>query len=112
MAGVIQSYSQFEVRAVGAEVQRGTSQVSECLRPERSEPKGSVCAVQQIKNGRTALNDNPEKQRVRPRTSHTDEDCVIVEGNTEESRLVNRISKHNCALLHSIGKEHYREGML
>jgi hypothetical protein len=34
---------------------------------------GATC-----KDGRTALNDNPEKQRGRPRTSHTDEGSVIV----------------------------------
>jgi hypothetical protein len=33
-----------------------------------------------LKNGRTALNHYPEKRRGRPRTSHTDDTCVFVEG--------------------------------
>jgi hypothetical protein len=33
-----------------------------------------------FKDGRTELNDDPEKHRGRSRASHTDENCVIVEG--------------------------------
>jgi hypothetical protein len=33
-----------------------------------------------FKDGRRALSDGQEKQRSRPRTSHTDDNCVIVEG--------------------------------
>jgi hypothetical protein len=31
-------------------------------------------------DGRTALSDDPGRHRSRPRTSHTDENCVIVKG--------------------------------
>jgi hypothetical protein len=33
-----------------------------------------------FKDGRTALNDDPEKQRKGPRTLHTDENYIFVEG--------------------------------
>jgi hypothetical protein len=33
-----------------------------------------------FKDGRMALNNDPQKQRGRPRTSHTDENCITVEG--------------------------------
>jgi hypothetical protein len=33
-----------------------------------------------FKDGKTALNDDPQKHRGRPRTVHTDENCVTVEG--------------------------------
>jgi hypothetical protein len=32
-----------------------------------------------FKDGRKALNDDPEERRGRPRVSHTNENCVIVE---------------------------------
>jgi hypothetical protein len=35
-----------------------------------------------------ALNDDPEKHRGRPKTSHTDENCVNVEGLIREDRRV------------------------
>jgi hypothetical protein len=35
---------------------------------------------QKFKDGLTALNDDPQKQRGWPRTTHTDENRVIVEG--------------------------------
>jgi hypothetical protein len=54
LAGGIEDYSKFEVHAVvkflqaKGESERDSSQVSECLWPERLQPKESVCVVQQI----------------------------------------------------------------
>jgi hypothetical protein len=39
-----------------------------------------------FKDGRTSLNDDPQKHRGRLRTSHTDENCVTVEGLIREDR--------------------------
>jgi hypothetical protein len=50
-----------------------------------------------------ALNDDSEKHRSRPRTSHTDENCVMAEGfirKIKESKFVKRIAKNSCAILH------------
>jgi hypothetical protein len=41
-----------------------------------------------FKDGRTALNGDPPKHRGRPRTSHTDENCVIVECLIREDQRV------------------------
>jgi hypothetical protein len=41
-----------------------------------------------FKDGGTGLNDDPQKHRGRPRTSHTDENCVIVKGLIREDRRV------------------------
>jgi hypothetical protein len=41
-----------------------------------------------LKDGRTALIDDPQKHRGRPRTLHTDENCVIVEDLIREDRRV------------------------
>jgi hypothetical protein len=38
-----------------------------------------------FKDGQTALNYDTEKQRGRPKTSHTDENCVIVGGLIREN---------------------------
>jgi hypothetical protein len=49
-----------------------------------------------FKDGQTALNDDPEKHRGRPRrTSYTDQNCVIVEGliKADESIKLCKISK-------------------
>jgi hypothetical protein len=40
-----------------------------------------------FKNCWTALNDDPEKQRGRPRRSHIDENCVIVRFDKENQRI-------------------------
>jgi hypothetical protein len=45
MAGVIENYSKFEVHTVVRFLQ---AEGSECLGPERFQPKGSACVVQQI----------------------------------------------------------------
>jgi hypothetical protein len=53
--------------------------------------------------GRAPLNDDPEKQRGRPKTSHTDENCVVVEGlirKIEESQFMKRIAESSWAILH------------
>jgi hypothetical protein len=39
-----------------------------------------------FKDGRTTLNDDPEEHRGRPRTWHSDEYCVLVEGLVIEDR--------------------------
>jgi hypothetical protein len=70
-------------------------QVSECLGPECFKPKGNVFVLQQILLLRNMLNDNPEKQRGRPKTKHTDENCVIVEGLEREDRRVKDWELHS-----------------
>jgi hypothetical protein len=47
-----------------------------------------------FKDGRTTLNDDPQKHRGRRRTSHTDENCVIVEG---WIRVDRRVKVHEIA---------------
>jgi hypothetical protein len=37
-----------------------------------------------LKDAQTALNDDPGKYRDRARTSHNDENCIIVEGLIKE----------------------------
>ncbi|KAF2899005.1 hypothetical protein ILUMI_07172 [Ignelater luminosus] len=41
-----------------------------------------------IEDGRTELNDDSEKKRGRPRTSHTDDNCTIVERLIREDRRI------------------------
>jgi hypothetical protein len=56
-----------------------------------------------VKDGRTALNDDTKKHRVRPKTSHSDENCVIFKGSyrkIEERKLVKRIAEDSCEVLH------------
>jgi hypothetical protein len=64
-----------------------------------------------------AHNDDPEERRGRPRTSHTEDNCVIVEGLIREDRRVKvreaLCKKKKTVIQHfaSLGKEHYRDGM-
>jgi hypothetical protein len=46
-------------------------------------------------DGQMKLNDDPGKDRGRPRTSHTDENCVIVKGLIKEDRTV-KVRKMYC----------------
>jgi transposase len=86
MAGVIENYSKFEVYAVARFLQaEGVSQ-SEIHRRLVSVYGQNVFSRKEVsvwcnkfKDGRMALNDDPQKHRGRPRTSYTDENCVIVE---------------------------------
>jgi hypothetical protein len=54
-----------------------------------------------FKDGRIALNDYPEDHRGSPRTSCTDENCVIVEGLREDLRL-KHIEKQLCSTSHPL----------
>jgi hypothetical protein len=81
---MIENYSKFEVRAVVRFLQaegvseRNSSKVRECTRSESFKPKNVSVWCKKFEDGRTALNDDPEKNSGRPRTSHTDENCAIV----------------------------------
>jgi hypothetical protein len=85
MVCVIENNSKFEVRAVVIFLQaEGVSQnkshsklVSVYGQKVFSQKEVSCC--NKFKNGVLALNDDPEKHRSTARTSHTDENCVIVE---------------------------------
>jgi hypothetical protein len=100
MAGVIENYSNFEVRAVvkyfladgvsESEIQCRLMSVhgQKVLSREKC-----VCVVQECKDGRSACND-PEKHRGRPRPSHTDENCVTVDGLIKGDRGVKVSEKH------------------
>jgi hypothetical protein len=61
--------------------------VGECLRPEGLQPKRNVWC-NKFRDGRTALNDDPEKHGGRPRATRTDGNCVTVEGLIREDRRV------------------------
>jgi hypothetical protein len=83
MAGVIENDSKFEVSGV---VRGGASQSCIHRRSVRVYGQNGLSRKEvsvrcnKFKDGRTALNDDPEKHRGRPRTSHNDENCAIVEG--------------------------------
>jgi hypothetical protein len=62
-----------------------------------------------FKDIRTALSDDPEINRGRPRTSHTGENCTIFEGLVREggiSECVERIAKEIVQHFTSPGKDH------
>jgi hypothetical protein len=87
MASVIENYSKFEVYVVNIFLQaEGVSQneihrnlVNGYGQKLSNQNEVSVWC-NKFKDDRTALNDDPEKPKCRPRTLHTDENCVIVEG--------------------------------
>jgi hypothetical protein len=95
MAGRIENYSKFEVCMVVRFLQaEGVSQ-SEIHRRlvsvygQKVFRQKEVSVVQQIyKAGRMSLNDDPQIHRGRPRTSHTDENCVIGKGLIREDRRI------------------------
>jgi hypothetical protein len=64
-----------------------------------------------FKDGRTAPNDDPEKQRSIPRASHTDENCVIVESLIREDRRVKIREIADSQYSTSFAREHCREGI-
>jgi hypothetical protein len=59
-----------------------------------------------FKDGQTSLNDDPQKHKGRPRTSHTDENCVIVDGLIRENR---RVKVHEVAEVTGIAKSTIHE---
>jgi hypothetical protein len=65
----------------------------------------------EFKDGRKALNDDPKKHRSRPRTSRTDENCVIDDGLARKDRRVKFRELHwrTTAVQHFtfISKEHF-----
>jgi transposase len=95
MADVIENYSKFDVRAVLRFLQaEGVSQreihrrfVNVYDQNVFSRKAVSVWC-KKFKDCRTALNEDPQKHRGRQRTSHTDENCVIVEVLLREDRKV------------------------
>jgi hypothetical protein len=93
MAGLIENYSKIEVRALVRFLQvEGVSQ-SEIYRRLVSDYAPKVFKkvsvwCDKFKDGRTALNDDPQGHRGRPRASHADENSVIVEGLTREDQKV------------------------
>jgi transposase len=114
MAGVIENYSKFEVRAVVRFLHaEGVSQ-SEIHHRLVSVYGQNVFSRKEVavwcnkfKHGQTALNDDdPQKHRGRSRTSHTDENCVIVEGLIREVR---RVKIHEIAEMTGIAKSTVHE---
>jgi hypothetical protein len=91
MASVVKYYSKFEICTVVRFLQaEGVSQ-SKIHHRLVSVYNQNVFSLKEVsvwynkfKDGQTALNDDPQKHRGRPRTSHTDENCVIVEGSKRE----------------------------
>jgi hypothetical protein len=80
MAGVIVNYSKSEIRAIARLLRAGEVSQSEIDRRlvrvySKNVFSGKEVSVwcSKFRDGRTALSDDPEKQRGRPRTSHTDE---------------------------------------
>jgi hypothetical protein len=87
MAGVTENFSKFQVRAVARFLQAERVSQSEIQRRIVSVYGQKVFSRKEVsvwcnkfKDGRTALSDDPQKHRGRPRISHTDENFVIVEG--------------------------------
>jgi hypothetical protein len=122
MAGVSENYSKFEFRAVARSLQAGVSHsefhcrlVSVYGENAFSRKEVSV-GFNKFKYGRTALNDNPEKKRSRPTTSHTNEDCHCRRLTTvyQEKNLKTNTNYSKAIVQYflSLGKEHYLEGML
>jgi hypothetical protein len=96
------NYSKFEVREVVRFLQAEEVSQSEIYRRLASVYGQKVFSRKEVflwcnkfKDGGTALNVEPEKQRGRPRASHTDENCVIVEGLIKEGRGVKFREKHS-----------------
>jgi hypothetical protein len=94
MASVIKNYSKFEVCMVVRFLPAGVSQseihrrlVSIYGQNVLSRKEESVWCNKFI-DCRMALNDDPRKHRGRPRISHTEENCVIVEGLIRKDRRV------------------------
>jgi hypothetical protein len=54
-----------------------------------SEESKCLCGCNKFKYARMALNDEPEKHRGWPRTSDSDENCVIFESLIREDRRFN-----------------------
>jgi hypothetical protein len=95
MASVIENYSKFEVCTMVRFLQEEGASQGEIHRRLVSVYSQNVFSQMEVpvwcskfKDGRTALNDDPQKHRGTPRTSHTDEYCVIVKGLIREDRKV------------------------
>jgi hypothetical protein len=95
MASVTEKYSMFDVRKVVRLSQVEEMSESGILRrllcacgPNVFSRKEVSVWCDRFQDGRTALNDDPEGDRGGPRTSHTVEIYVIVEGLTRGNRRV------------------------
>jgi hypothetical protein len=95
MASVIENYSKFEVRALVRFLRAEGLSQNEILSRLVSVYGQNVFSQKEVfvwcnkfKNGWLALHDDPEKHRGAPRTSHSGENCVIVEGLISEDRRV------------------------
>jgi hypothetical protein len=83
MDGVITNYFKFEVCAMVRFLKADEERQSEIHHRQIFETKtfsaeGKCLCFNKVKKGRSTLNDDPEKHKVKLRTSHTDENCVIV----------------------------------
>jgi hypothetical protein len=114
MDGVTENYSKFEVRDMVRFLK--AEELSQIENHRRLVFKTKTFSVERkclwlnsFKEGRTALNDVPEKHKIKPRTSHTDENFVIVEGLIKKNRRV-KVSETHCkkknsrAILHILSK--------
>jgi hypothetical protein len=112
MAGETENYSKSEVRAVVTGLQSEGVSRSEIHSRSVSIHGQKVFSRKEMsvwcnkfKDGRTAINDYPEKHRGRYRTSRTDENCVTVAGKIQKSKVVKRTAENGCATIHGPCKE-------
>jgi predicted DNA-binding protein YlxM (UPF0122 family) len=95
MASVTENYSTFEVRAMVRFLHADGMSQSKIHRRLASVYGYNVFSRMEVsvwcntyKDSQRALNDDPQEHRGRPRTSHTDENCVTVEGLIREDQRV------------------------
>jgi hypothetical protein len=93
MAFVIENYSKFEVRAMvrflkaeGVSQRKIHRKLVSVYGQNVFRRKEVSVWCNKFKDGQTTLYDYPQKHRGRPRTLHTVENCVIVEGLIREDR--------------------------
>jgi hypothetical protein len=110
MAGAIENYSKFEVRAAVKFLQAEKVSRSEIYRRLVSVYGQNVFNRKEVsvrwskfKDGQTALNDDPQKHIGISMTSHTDENGVTVEGLMREDR---RVKVPEIAEVTGIAKKH------
>jgi hypothetical protein len=102
MADMIENYFKFEFHAVARFLQSERVNQNEIHRrsvfmDRKSSVERKCLWCSKFRDGRTALSDDPEKQRGRPRTSHTDEYYAIVEGLIRDDQTV-KVRESHCKI--------------
>jgi site-specific recombinase XerC len=113
MTIVTENYSTFEIRAMVRFLQAegmSHSKIQHRLASVYSHNifsrKEVSVSCNKIKDGQTALNDDPQKHRSRPKTLYTDENCVTVESLIKEGQ---RVKLHEIAEVISTAKSTVHE---